>query len=590
VQGLAVQDATDRPLPAWMELQGSPDSWTLRLFVDDRDAAYPIEIESSATTPAWTFDGDQAVAFLGMHVATAGDVNADGYDEVIVGAPNYDNGAVNEGAAFLFLGSASGPSMNPNWVAEGDEPGALVGRSVGTAGDVDDDGYDDVIVGGPSLGSGGGVRVYHGSPTGPSTTPDWTVLSAQSSASFGFQAATAGDVNGDDYDDVIVGATLYDSPGMVQDGRAFVYHGSATGLSTQPAWVTAGGQSNVNYGIAVGTAGDVDGDGYDDVIVGAHRFDNGQVDEGRVYVYMGSAGGLSTVPAWTFENDSVEGCLGSRVGTAGDVNGDGYADAIVGAAYRSCNDFPSSPLGRAYTFYGSPSGLPDEPSWVAELIQTGANFGGVATAGDVNGDAYDDVVVGAHHFTGDQQQEGAAFLYLGSVQGLTITRAWHAEGNQTDTYFGSSPGAAGDVNGDGAGDVIIGAYTFDQPEQDEGAAFVYLGSATVTPAGSVPAATPLVMAKIGAEVELSWSPSCLASDTDYEIYHGELGDWARHAPLTCSTGGATEARITLAGDSAYYLIVPRGSSAEGSYGTSSAGLERPQGSPACLPRSVASCE
>ena len=116
--------------------------------------------------------------------------------------------------------------------------------------------------------------------------------------------ATAGDVNGDGYADVIVGAPNYDN-GQTDEGRAFVYHGSASGLSTTANWTAESDQASAYFGYSVATAGDVNGDGYADVIVGAPNYDNGQTDEGRAFVYHGSASGLSTTANWTAESDQA---------------------------------------------------------------------------------------------------------------------------------------------------------------------------------------------------------------------------------------------------------------------------------------------
>jgi sulfite reductase alpha subunit-like flavoprotein len=137
-------------------------------------------------------------------------------------------------------------------------------------------------------------------------------------------------VNGDGYSDVIVGAPYYDN-GQTNEGRAYVYHGSATGLSTSSAWTAESNQSYAYFGRLVASAGDVNGDGYSDVIVGAHAYDNGQNNEGRAYVYHGSATGLSTSFAWTAESNQTDAYFGWSVASAGDVNGDGYSDVIVGA-------------------------------------------------------------------------------------------------------------------------------------------------------------------------------------------------------------------------------------------------------------------
>lgn len=119
--------------------------------------------------------------------------------------------------------------------------------------------------------------------------------------------------------------------------------------------------------------------------------------------------------------------------------------------------------------------------------------------------------------------------------------------------------------------------------------------AAATPAGRVPdggdiPGIPLSVGKgIGAHLTLTWGASCSSQDTDYAVYEGTIGAFGAHAPITCSTGGATQATFTPGPGGRYYLVVPRNSAVEGSYGTTSSGQERPQGVPACLPRLVASC-
>jgi hypothetical protein len=122
-----------------------------------------------------------------------------------------------------------------------------------------------------------------------STTPNWTAESNQDFAQFGLSVASAGDVNGDGFSDVIVGAYLFDN-GETNEGRAFVYHGSASGLSTTPNWTAESNQANAQFGFSVASAGDVNGDGFSDVIVGAYGFSNGETDEGRAFVYYGNGG------------------------------------------------------------------------------------------------------------------------------------------------------------------------------------------------------------------------------------------------------------------------------------------------------------
>jgi hypothetical protein len=422
-------------------------------------------------------ESNQASAFLGQSVAAAGDVNGDGYADVIVGAPFFDHGQRDEGRALVYEGSARGLGQSPSWTAEGDVSGDWFGRSVGTAGDVNGDGFDDVIVGSSPVGPGshghtGRAAVFYGSPVGLSATPDWAAESGQPADWFGASVGTAGDVNGDGFDEVIVGAYDHDH-GQLDEGRAFVFNGSPTGPSAAPSWTAESNQAEALFGQSVGTAGDVNGDGYDDVIVGSFYFNGGQTEEGRAFVYQGSPAGLGSTPAWTAEGDQTRAWFGWSVGTAGDVNGDGYADVVVGARYF---DNGRADEGRAFVYQGSARGLGLQASWTAEGDQSEAWFGwSVGTARDVNADGFDDLIVSAAGYDDGFEDNGRAFIYHGSLGGLADAPGWMAQGSQPDAYFGWSVRGAGDVNGDGRGEVILGVPYHDNGQTDEGRAYVYSG-------------------------------------------------------------------------------------------------------------------
>ena len=535
---LEVTDTRGYKLPSRMEGFAAPGVRGVRLVFDDTDAVYPVTVGGVIAGPSWSASGHQNTAWFGYSVATAGDVNGDGFSDVIVGAPFYDNGQSEEGRAFVYMGTASGLAAAPAWMAESDQANAAFGLSVATAGDVNGDGYSDVIVGAYQFGNGqsqeGRAFVYMGSPTGLAPTAAWTAESDQASAYFGTAVATAGDVNGDGYADVIVSAPEYDTP-TSNRGRVFVYLGAAGGLATTPVWTKDGAQDS-RFGSAVATAGDVNGDGYADVVIGADSHDTDQIFEGRAYAYLGSSSGLSATAAWTAEGNSIGAHFGISVSTAGDVNGDGYADVIVGAEGFSNGQ---SGEGRAHVFFGSASGLAATHAWAMESdianarrgtsVATAGDFNGdgyadvivgsprddgtfgtidlylgsatglptvsaylgfplnepgnrfgfsVGTAGDVNGDGYSDLIVGAYQANDGQFGAGAAYLYLGSASTAGTSAAWTAEGDQGEVNFGVSVASAGDVNGDGYSDVIVGADRYDSGQSDEGRAFVYLGSAS----------------------------------------------------------------------------------------------------------------
>jgi hypothetical protein len=245
---------------------------------------------------------------------------------VIIGAFAYDNGQTNEGRAFVFHGSSSGLSSSPDWVTENNLSNSWYGASVASAGDVNGDGFDDVIVGAPYETSWtwstekGRAYIYHGSSSGLSTTQALTITSDQANAWLGYSVSSAGDVNGDGYSDVIIGAFGYDN-GESNEGKVYVYFGSASGLSATPEWTKEGDQSGAEFGFSVAAAGDLNSDGFNDVVIGSPTYDNGQTNEGCSFVYYGSSTGLSEIPDWTGEGEQESAQFGWSVSSAGNVNG-----------------------------------------------------------------------------------------------------------------------------------------------------------------------------------------------------------------------------------------------------------------------------
>ena len=417
--GLRVTDQRGTELDAELKLHaGLPSS--LSIEIDDRGALYPLSVDPLLSSATWSVESDQSGAFLGWSVATAGDVNGDGFSDVLVGALFYDNGENNEGRAFLYPGSPSGPATTPAWSYESNQALANLGRSVSAAGDVNNDGYDDVIIGAPGYDTpavdAGRAFLFMGSAAGLAVTPARTLGSAQAGASFGWSVATAGDVNGDGYADVIVGARLFDNGSLTDEGSASVFAGSVSGLSGTPAITVEGGSAGANFGRSVSTAGDVNGDGYADVIIGSSGYSNGQASEGRALVYLGSSGGLTATPGWSVESDQAGAEFGYSVSTAGDVNGDGYADVIVGSWLYDNGQIDE---GLAFIYHGSGTGLSTTAAWTVESDQAAAQMGwSVGTAGDTNGDGYADVIVGTLLWDNGEVDEGRAAVYPGSASGV----------------------------------------------------------------------------------------------------------------------------------------------------------------------------
>ncbi|MEZ4824330.1 MAG: integrin alpha [Ignavibacteria bacterium] len=446
--------------------------------MDDENAVYPITIDPLSTSPDWTAEGDQTNSNFGYSVASAGDVNNDGFSDVIIGAPYYTNGELLEGRVFVYYGSASGLPDSANWTKESNSIRAQYGNSVSTAGDVNNDNYDDVIIGAhvydnDSLNAAGRVYVYYGSDSGLSETADWTVIGDQANARLGRSVSTAGDVNGDNYSDVIVGAMDYDE-GENDEGKVFVFYGSSTGLSITADWTAQSNQQDAEIGCSVASAGDINNDGYSDIIAGARYYTDSLSEEGAAFVWYGSIAGLGAdgTPVnadWSAFGGQDGAGAGETVSSAGDVNGDGFSDVIVGIPYY---DNGQDNEGIVNVYLGSDSGLSKSVNWSAESDQQGASFGyGISCAGDVNNDGFSDLLVGAPYFNNGEQNEGKAYLYLGSLSGLSDSADWTAESDQMDAVFGRSVSSAGDVNDDGFSDVIIGAHRFD----NKGKVFVYYG-------------------------------------------------------------------------------------------------------------------
>jgi hypothetical protein len=344
-------------------------------------------------------------------------------------------------------GTTAGTVASPVWSFAVGARSAAVDTSWGTAFDADGDGQGDLAVGVPSLAmSTGGARVYAGTPSGYAASPAATLGGRDGvNAVFGGALAPAGDVNGDGFVELAVGAYRAASGA----GRVYLFAGGAGGLGSSPI-VTLNGRdgADADFGFAVAPAGDVNGDGYADLIVGAPT---ALSLVGRAYVFLGGAAGLATTPAAAWTSPDGRGSnFGLVVAGAGDVNGDGFADVLVAAPGAM------TATGRVYLYLGGAAGLPA----AATAVLTGpdgtlSDFGGaVACAGDVNGDGYADVAVGADRVG---SFAGRVYLYLGGAAGLAATPAAVLPGNGNDTHLGAAL-AGSDLDGDGYADLAVTSY------------------------------------------------------------------------------------------------------------------------------------
>lgn len=395
------------------------------------------------------------------------------------------------GLAFgvLVLPSTSTADVLPataSWSA----PGGNIAYSIDGGGDVDGDGYDDLFIGSPSQGLGGVGRVYHGNATGLSSQADWTYSASQPfDGSFGRAASLQGDVNGDGYDDLVVSDSAWGNSQNL--GRVALFLGSASGLSTTEDWAWENLSTAQQFGMALSTSGDVNGDGFDDLVVGAPGFEVTQGgNEGKGYLFLGSATGFGSAPDWTVEGTDYGEGLGASVAIVGDINGDGLDDLALSAPWYMVS---SSTRGRIHLFWGTTTSLSTSAdlALVAATTQAlGYAQEGVTRVGDVDDDGIDDLFAGSPSFSSGDFS-GAVWLFPGATGGpAALPTAWFY-GPQYGGQMGTGLSGGRDVDGDGIPDMVGAAFTYVHPTfaiSDSGHVWLFLGAAgapSMTPAWEV---------------------------------------------------------------------------------------------------------
>ena len=220
----------------------------------------------------------------------------------------------------------------------------------------------------------GSASIYHGSAMGVAMAPARVLEGITAVDWFGGSVAGAGDLNGDGFGDVVIGAFNASVGARMNIGTATVYHGSAMGIGVMPTRTLVGAAAGDTFGYSVANAGDVNGDGFYDLIVGASAADPGsRVDAGTASVFYGSAMSVAMAPNVTLEGVAASNAFGRSASSAGDINGDGYSEVIVGAFLASPNMRNSA--GAASVFNGSASGTVMAPTRVLEGLSAGDLFG-----------------------------------------------------------------------------------------------------------------------------------------------------------------------------------------------------------------------
>lgn len=521
----SVHDSTKEP-PVSMHIA----RWSPALLIALAGSAQTLGAGPfGATFELSSLDGARGFTIIGVNeddvsgapVGSAGDLNGDGIEDLVIAATGAGSNGSNAGATYVVFGGAGLGSTGAidlaslngtnGFVINGVNQSDRSGESATCAGDINGDGIDDLVIGARYAGSygqaiGASYVVFGGAGVGAGGALDLASLNGTNGFVIngidtgdrsGKAASAAGDVNNDGIDDLVIGAFMADPGFRDAAGECYIVFGGIgvgssgfldlSALNGTNGFIINGIDPGDEVGFSVSSAGDANGDNIDDLLLGAFVADpGGKVWAGETYVVFGATGlgasgslELSTLNGangFVINGIDESDRSGVSVAAAGDINGDGEDDLIIGANYAEPNGV--SEAGESYVIFGGPglgasgaielASLNGSNGFVLNGAAAGDRSGGsVAPAGDLNGDGFADVVIGARYADPNGENTGESYVVFGSTTAgaggvielgtLNGINGFTLAGILPDNFSGASCSFAGDVNNDGIDDLIVGA-------------------------------------------------------------------------------------------------------------------------------------